>query len=335
MTARRWRGRLRSTKAIGRSQVSKRSTKASPNGAPATWATTRGLAPFHLFGGRQLARKRTIDPGIWADEDFCAVSQKARLLYLGLISQADDEGRLPGSPTELKHRLYPGAHDAITCEGVLSLLNELCAVHLIAVYKAPQKSYVALRGWGKNQTMSWATESKYPPPPDNAFSHTPLVDSSAVTVHTGPCGAPSLSLLVVDKEERDAVILTPLPAPLPDAEVLVTRWNADIAPLGPPKVLKVVGKRREKAQARIREGILGDWPVIVRVVTTQDNFRGNNKSGWFIDFDHLVDNPSNWVRIVERASAVTASPAKPETVQERIARVLGAAKAASNGGSAS
>lgn len=40
-----------------------------------------------------MARKRMIDPSIWINEDFGTLSNLAKLVFIGLFSLADDEGR--------------------------------------------------------------------------------------------------------------------------------------------------------------------------------------------------------------------------------------------------
>ena len=40
-----------------------------------------------------MARRRMIDPNFWESEDVSRLSLFARLLFIGMISNADDEGR--------------------------------------------------------------------------------------------------------------------------------------------------------------------------------------------------------------------------------------------------
>ena len=40
-----------------------------------------------------MARKRMIDPNIWQSEDFSKLSTLGKLVFIGLFSLADDEGR--------------------------------------------------------------------------------------------------------------------------------------------------------------------------------------------------------------------------------------------------
>ena len=47
-------------------------------------------------GNNGMARKRMIDPNIWDSEDFSKLSILGRLLFIGMFSNADDEGRGKG-----------------------------------------------------------------------------------------------------------------------------------------------------------------------------------------------------------------------------------------------
>ena len=40
-----------------------------------------------------MARKRDIDPSLWDHEELNALPIPARYLFIGIISNADDEGR--------------------------------------------------------------------------------------------------------------------------------------------------------------------------------------------------------------------------------------------------
>lgn len=54
-----------------------------------------------------MARKRMIDPNIWDSEDFGKLSDLSKLVFIGLFSLADDEGRGRCNPGYLKSKLFP------------------------------------------------------------------------------------------------------------------------------------------------------------------------------------------------------------------------------------
>lgn len=67
-----------------------------------------------------MARIRSIHPGLWTDETFVELSMAARILYLGILTEADDHGVFEWKPTALKMRIFPA--DTVD---VTQLLDEL------------------------------------------------------------------------------------------------------------------------------------------------------------------------------------------------------------------
>ena len=73
-----------------------------------------------------MARIRSIHPGIWTDEDFVELSMAARLLYLGILTEADDHGVFEWKPTGLKMRIFPA--DTVDVAGLLDELSRCAKV---------------------------------------------------------------------------------------------------------------------------------------------------------------------------------------------------------------
>lgn len=59
-----------------------------------------------------MARIRTIKPEFWTSQTLGSVSPRARLLFLALISTADDHGRGGAVPKVLARTLFPFDDDA-------------------------------------------------------------------------------------------------------------------------------------------------------------------------------------------------------------------------------
>lgn len=58
-----------------------------------------------------VARKRMISPNIWYSEDYSKLSKLARLVFIGMFSQADDYGYGRANPVFLKSLLFPYDED--------------------------------------------------------------------------------------------------------------------------------------------------------------------------------------------------------------------------------
>lgn len=112
-----------------------------------------------------MARKRMIDPDFWSDEAVGALSLCGRLLFMGLISQADDEGRLRGNPALIRSQLFPYDED-VTASVVSQELVAIERVGLIVRYAVDGQQFIWVRNFSKHQTINKPTASKLPPPPD-------------------------------------------------------------------------------------------------------------------------------------------------------------------------
>jgi hypothetical protein len=128
-----------------------------------------------------VARIRTLKPDAWHDEAFEGLSRDARLLFVGLITQADDEGRQKGNPALLRSLIYPYDLDLEVRE-VAAWLDELERANLVVRYEHEGREYVYLPGWRSNQRITHPSPSKLPAPgvvesPREALDRAPDADA--------------------------------------------------------------------------------------------------------------------------------------------------------------
>ena len=109
-----------------------------------------------------MARKRMISPEFWTDEKIGLMPTEARLLFMGLISNADDEGRLPGNTLLVKSMIFP--YDSYSANKTEEWLKTLCQSQVIIRYQVNSQTYIQVVNFLKHQTINKATESKIPPP---------------------------------------------------------------------------------------------------------------------------------------------------------------------------
>ena len=93
-----------------------------------------------------------IDPNIWEDEHFGALCDKAKVLFIACISNADDEGRLSGNPSNLRALAF--RFDDITTGSVDDLIDEIkeCLPNFV-VYTVNGLRYIQLQKWESYQTQ--------------------------------------------------------------------------------------------------------------------------------------------------------------------------------------
>ncbi len=110
-----------------------------------------------------MARKRMISPEIWQSEDFAKLSLLAKLLFVGIFSHADDEGRGRAKADYLKSVVFP-YDSSLRVSDVDKALNEI-ASHMSAVfYKSDGNEYYMLTNWNLWQKVDKPQKSKLPKP---------------------------------------------------------------------------------------------------------------------------------------------------------------------------
>src|SRR5688572_12698602 len=129
-----------------------------------------------------MARIRTIKPSFFKSEDVSALSIRARLTWVGLWTFVDDEGRGKDNPRLIKGELYP-LDDDVTLEEIENDLSELARHGRITRYTVAGRSYLAVPNWRAHQSISKATASRLPAPPDDDSTTppAPLPESSGST----------------------------------------------------------------------------------------------------------------------------------------------------------
>lgn len=115
-----------------------------------------------------MSRIRTIKPKFFKNEDLAALSRDWRLLFIGLWTQADREGRLEDRPKRLKAELFPYDDDLDVNAGLGSLIN----AGFLTRYEVKGIRYLAVSRWLKHQRPQ-ASEppSELPAPLDDRKDH--------------------------------------------------------------------------------------------------------------------------------------------------------------------
>lgn len=107
-----------------------------------------------------MARKRMIDPGIWASEDFGSLSTLAKLVFIGLFSNADDEGYGRAKPIYVKSILFPYDED-IRVADVDKTLKEIASKMSVTFFNGENGNrYYKLDNWLKWQVIQKPVPSK-------------------------------------------------------------------------------------------------------------------------------------------------------------------------------
>lgn len=107
-----------------------------------------------------MAAKRSIPTSLFASPDFFELSSDTvRLILIGIILDADDEGRGSAHTHLLARKLDK------TPQQIEEALGELAAHGILRCYQVQSRHYYMLCHWHKFQTLSKPTPSSFPAPP--------------------------------------------------------------------------------------------------------------------------------------------------------------------------
>ena len=109
-----------------------------------------------------MARIRTIKPTFWGSPEVAGMTRDARLLVLGLISHADDDGRFLASVAAVAGSVFP--NDDIPARSIRSWLLEAEGSGMVHLYTANSVVYGCFPSWHKHQVINRYTPSTLPEP---------------------------------------------------------------------------------------------------------------------------------------------------------------------------
>ncbi|HFD7095682.1 hypothetical protein [Klebsiella oxytoca] len=110
-----------------------------------------------------MARSRNIKPGFFTNDELAECSPYARLLFAGLWTIADKEGRLDDRPKKVKALVLP--FDNVDCD---ELLQQLHQRKFINRYQVNGDGFIQISNWKKHQNPHCKeAASEIPEPVEN------------------------------------------------------------------------------------------------------------------------------------------------------------------------
>jgi hypothetical protein len=93
-----------------------------------------------------MARIRSVHPGLFTDENFVQVSDAAKVLYIGILTECDDQGAFDWKPITLRLRVCPFDTE------VEKHLQELLRFDMLTHYELEGRKYGAVRNFCRFQS---------------------------------------------------------------------------------------------------------------------------------------------------------------------------------------
>lgn len=192
-----------------------------------------------------MSRARIIKPGFFENEVLAAREPLTRLLFIGLWTLADREGRLEDRPRRIQAQILP--YDAIGI-GVDTMLDQLAEDGFIDRYNVDGQAYIQILAFGRHQRphsrevasiipapLGWNAGDPVDDEPDDQgeAEAQPRLNSDGDARSPRPtCGSGSSTL--------DPLTLNPSPDPDPDPDTFTDH------PSTPPALVSGGGGGLEK-----------------------------------------------------------------------------------------
>jgi hypothetical protein len=141
-----------------------------------------------------VPRKRMIDPSIWTDDGMANLTPRQQLLFIGLFSNADDAGRLKGSPAAIR-LLLPTVYAAVKPDRITADLAAVAA-HLrhVRLYEVDGRQYIALDNYRSWQRIDRPSDSQIPAPPAPPEADSEVDSSNGRRTVVEPSTSPRLEI---------------------------------------------------------------------------------------------------------------------------------------------
>ncbi|WP_051657161.1 hypothetical protein [Acidiphilium angustum] len=217
-----------------------------------------------------MARIRSVHPGLFTDESFIELSDSAQIFFIGLWTEADDQGIFEWKPATLKLRLR-GA----TTTPVDALLTELKNLDCVRPFSVGGKNYGAVRNFQRFQRPK--KPNKIHPLPDDLRKYVGISgDSSEIEDDEGGAGSPPRGHLSSDSSELSVIEEAPVPT------------KAEIAPqMEDGGGRKEEEKKKDSPQAALGPPKANGDPEIDRMKPKKAKPRSQIPTGWQpTDSDH-------------------------------------------------
>lgn len=143
-----------------------------------------------------MARIRTLKPEFWADEKLSLLDPITRLVFLGLVSLADDAGRLIDNVKQLDGQLFPSTDD--TCRDALDTLARM--ERIIRYQSASGQHLLQIANWSRHQRVDKPSTYVLPAPPSGDSRETLATPSRSDLGPTTPDQRPRSSSGSIESE---------------------------------------------------------------------------------------------------------------------------------------
>jgi hypothetical protein len=221
-------------------------------------------------------RARIIKPGFFTNEELAAIGPHGMLLFAGLWTEADRDGRLEDRPLRIKARLLP----YFDCD-VDALLTALSEKGFVIRYEIEGQKYLQITKWSDHQNPHPREQASQIP----AFPVQGKTKVRTKTLPDQPCNKKE------NKDQKEKEDLGEEGEIYPE-ETLALAWNANAPHLSPTDI-PLGAEVSTHARKRLKEHSLEEWEQIFARADNSPFLRGENGDfhatfGWAMERNYFA-----------------------------------------------
>lgn len=212
----------------------------------------------------------------------------ARLLYTWLIVHADINGCFSGDTAIINGAIFPRLKKPL--DEIQSYLDDLAAHKLIVLYNYNDDVFLHILQFKEKQPKLYPDRERKPDIP--LPTHDQLMQSSCVAHETLPVNTNI-------NQSKDKVN-TYVPDGTNDSNDFVDKWNEFAAKQKICQIQSLSEGRKKKLKARFaEEKFKNNIDLIFKNIGKSNFLLGRGDSSWKINFDWLIDNDKNYLKVIE------------------------------------
>ena len=289
-----------------------------------------------------MARIRTIKPKFFDDLKIGRLSRDARLLYIGLWIFADDCGVIIADMYWLRSKVFP--YDQIQMQQFEKWIAELVKTGFICLFSYKDEEFIYLPTFTRHQKIDKPNYEDLNVPKnllDKLIGQ--IGEQSENNRRTIGEQSPPIEDIYKDiynitiskeiEEETSSSALAQVPSnrEVVDIKRIIEMYHSVCVDY--PKLVKMSPSRKNKIKIRFQEmaelaesaGYADAYQVLQAVLQKmQDSafMRGDSNRGWKADFDWLIDNDKNWLKVLEgkydNTAGITSGQGKKSEIQKSV-----------------
>lgn len=273
-----------------------------------------------------MARARNIKPGFFTNEDLVELDFATRLLFAGLWTVADREGRLQDRPKKIKIDVFPA--DNLDIDAMLQALHD---AKFIQRYEVNGQKFIQISSWDKHQNPHHTEKASDIPGPNGEITVKAPLKTGDAQKQDGGNLADSLipDSLIPDSEKSAGKPATrPVPEKQKTRTVTLAAYLDTCKALGAKAIPDDHHIRRYCADA----GITDEMTAIAWLRFREEHTTGARKAKRYVDWPETFANcvKSSWYGLWVCNAEGPANWTSKGLQEKRVADARRAEKEAAN-----